>query len=127
DKLLTGFDAPSATYLYIDKRMRDPGLFQAICRDNPLDGEDKVFWYLVDYRDLFKSLDKTVTDYTSEAFGEYEADDVDGLISDRKDQDRKDLDGDLDAVRALSEPVASPKGTEQYQRYFVATIPGDAD
>jgi type I restriction enzyme, R subunit len=32
DKLLTGFDAPAATYLYIDKQMRDHGLFQAICR-----------------------------------------------------------------------------------------------
>jgi len=41
DKLLTGFDAPSATYLYIDKEMRDHGLFQAICRVNRLDGDDK--------------------------------------------------------------------------------------
>ncbi|MCK5509700.1 MAG: HsdR family type I site-specific deoxyribonuclease, partial [Desulfobacterales bacterium] len=41
DKLLTGFDAPSATYLYIDKSMRDHGLFQAICRVNRLDGDDK--------------------------------------------------------------------------------------
>src|SRR5699024_11788999 len=65
--------------------------------------------------------------YTSEAFGEYEADDVDGLISDRTEQDRKDLDDALDAVRALCEPVAPPKGTDQYQHYFVATTPGDAD
>jgi HsdR family type I site-specific deoxyribonuclease len=36
DKLLTGFDAPPATYLYIDKQMRDHGLFQAICRVNRL-------------------------------------------------------------------------------------------
>jgi type I restriction enzyme R subunit len=127
DKLLTGFDAPSATYLYIDKKMRDHGLFQAICRVNRLDGDDKVYGYIVDYRDLFKSLDKTITDYTSEAFGEYEADDVDGLISDRTEQDRKDLDDALDAVRALCEPVAPPKGTDQYQHYFVATTPGDAD
>jgi type I restriction enzyme R subunit len=127
DKLLTGFDAPCATYLYIDKKMRDHGLFQAICRVNRLDGDDKVYGYIVDYRDLFKSLDKTITDYTSEAFGEYEADDVDGLISDRTEQDRKDLDDALDAVRALCEPVAPPKGTDQYQHYFVATTPGDAD
>lgn len=126
DKLLTGFDAPSATYLYIDKSMRDHGLFQAICRVNRLDGEDKSYGYIVDYRDLFKSLDKTVTDYTSEAFGEYEADDVDGLISNRSEQDRKDLEEALDAVRALCEPVAPPKGTLEYQHYFVATTPGDA-
>ena len=53
DKLLTGFDAPSATYLYIDKKMRDHGLFQAICRVNRLDGEDKDYGYIIDYRDLF--------------------------------------------------------------------------
>ncbi|WP_247048155.1 type I restriction endonuclease subunit R [Arthrobacter rhizosphaerae] len=127
DKLLTGFDAPSATYLYIDKSMRDHGLFQAICRVNRLDGDDKTYGYIVDYRDLFKSLDKTVTDYTSEAFGEYETDDVDGLISDRSEQDRKDLEEALDAVRALCEPVAPPKDTLEYQRYFVASTPGDAD
>ena len=40
DKLLTGFDAPSATYLYIDKSMRNHDLFQAICRVNRPDGED---------------------------------------------------------------------------------------
>ena len=40
DKLLTGFDAPPATYLYIDKQMRDHGLFQAICRVNRQDGDD---------------------------------------------------------------------------------------
>jgi hypothetical protein len=34
DKLLTGFDAPSCTYLYIDKKMQNHGLFQAICRTN---------------------------------------------------------------------------------------------
>ena len=54
DKLLTGFDAPPCTYLYIDKSMRDHGLFQAICRVNRLDSEDKQFGYVVDYKDLFK-------------------------------------------------------------------------
>jgi type I restriction enzyme R subunit len=54
DKLLTGFDAPPCTYLYIDKSMQDHGLFQAICRTNRLDGEDKDFGYIVDYKDLFK-------------------------------------------------------------------------
>jgi type I restriction enzyme R subunit len=38
DKLLTGFDAPPCTFLYIDKTMKDHGLFQAICRTNRLDG-----------------------------------------------------------------------------------------
>ena len=54
DKLLTGFDAPAATYLYIDKTMQDHGLFQAICRVNRLDGDDKDYGYVIDYKDLFR-------------------------------------------------------------------------
>ena len=66
DKLLTGFDAPSCTYLYIDKSMQDHGLFQAICRTNRLDGDDKDFGYIVDYKDLFKKLEKAIAVYSSE-------------------------------------------------------------
>ncbi|MFC8530297.1 type I restriction endonuclease subunit R [Nocardia sp. NPDC057227] len=127
DMLLTGFDAPSATYLYIDKKMRDHGLFQAICRVNRLDGDDKTYGYVIDYRDLFKSLDKAITNYTSEALDGYDKEDVDGLLENRIQQEREDLDEVLEKIRALCEPVAMPKGTLEYQRYFVATIPGDAD
>ena len=66
DKLLTGFDAPSCTYLYIDKSMQDHGLFQAICRTNRLDGDDKPFGYIVDYKDLFKKVQGAIAVYTSE-------------------------------------------------------------
>ena len=64
DKLLTGFDAPGCTYLYIDKNMQDHGLFQAICRVNRLDGEDKQFGYIVDYKDLFKKEWKMLLPFT---------------------------------------------------------------
>jgi type I restriction enzyme, R subunit len=60
DKLLTGFDAPPCTYLYIDKSMQDHGLFQAICRTNRLDGEGKDFGYIVDYKDLFKKVENAI-------------------------------------------------------------------
>jgi len=63
DKLLTGFDAPPCTYLYIDKSMQDHGLFQAICRTNRLDGEDKDFGYIVDYKDLFKKVENAIAVY----------------------------------------------------------------
>src|ERR1041385_1492257 len=79
DKLLTGFDAPSATYLYIDKSMRDHGLFQAICRVNRLDDESKEYGYIVDYKDLFKSLESAMHDYTSGALDGYDKEDVTGL------------------------------------------------
>lgn len=118
DKLLTGFDAPSATYLYIDKSMRDHGLFQAICRVNRLDDEDKEYGYIVDYKDLFKKLEKAVEDYTSEAFDAYDKEDVKGLLKDRLKEAREHLEELLEGLRALCEPIAPPKGTLECQRYF---------
>ena len=100
DKLLTGFDAPPATYLYIDKSMRDHGLFQAICRVNRLDGEDKEFGYIIDYKDLFRSLENAVADYTSEAFDCYDKEDVSGLLTDRLDKAKEQLEDSLEALRA---------------------------
>lgn len=52
-KLLTGFDAPSCTYIYLDDTLRDHTLFQAICRTNRLDGDDKDYGYIVDFKELF--------------------------------------------------------------------------
>jgi type I restriction enzyme, R subunit len=127
DKLLTGFDAPPATYLYIDKTMRDHGLFQAICRVNRLDGEDKDYGYIVDYRDLFNSLRRAIGDYTSGALDGYEKEDIRGLLANRIEKARKDLDDALERVRAICEPVVPPKGTLQYQQYFCAREPGNAD
>ena len=122
DKLLTGFDAPAATYLFVDKNMQDHGLFQAICRVNRLDGEDKDYGYIVDYRDLFKKLEKAVTDYTSEAFSGFEQDDVLGLLKDRFSEGKKDLDEALDTVRALCEPVAPPRDSAAYIHYFCGDV-----
>lgn len=72
DKLLTGFDAPSATYIYIDKSMRDHDLFQAICRVNRPNGDDKDYGYIIDYKDLFRNVQTAMIDYTSGAFEEYD-------------------------------------------------------
>ena len=126
DKLLTGFDAPSATYLYIDKSMHDHGLFQAICRVNRLDGDDKDYGYIVDYQDLFSSLESAITDYTSGALDGYEKQDIEGLLSDRIGKAREDLDEALERVRALVEAVAPPRNTLQYQQYFCALEQGNA-
>ena len=127
DKLLTGFDAPSATYLYIDKKMADHNLFQAICRVNRLDGEDKEYGYIVDYKDLFRSLEKTVNDYTAEAFDGYDKEDVAGLLKDRLQQAKIDLDGALDAVRTLCEPVRMPRNQLDFQHYFCGEPGTDID
>lgn len=118
DKLLTGFDAPSASYLYIDKNMQDHGLFQAICRVNRLDGESKEYGYIVDYKDLFKKLENAVGDYTSEAFESFEKEDVEGLLKDRLVKGKERLDEALEVVKALCEGVEAPKESPQYIGYF---------
>ncbi|MFD9663506.1 type I restriction endonuclease subunit R [Rhodococcus sp. NPDC059968] len=127
DKLLTGFDAPSATYLYIDKKMQNHGLFQAVCRVNRLDGDDKDHGYIVDYQDLFNSLESAITDYTSGVLDGYEKEDIEGLLIDRVEKARESLDDALEHIRALVEAVAPPKNTLQYQQYFCAAEQGNIE
>ena len=127
DKLLTGFDAPPATYLYIDKQMRDHGLFQAICRVNRLDGDDKEYGYIIDYKDLFKSLAAAIKDYTSGALDGYDAADVAGLLKDRLAMGKEHLEAAREAVKALCEPVAPPQNSEAYLHYFCARDSGNAE
>jgi type I restriction enzyme R subunit len=127
DKLLTGFDAPPATYLYIDKQMRDHGLFQAICRVNRLDGDDKEYGYIIDYKDLFKSLEGAVKDYTSGALDGYDKEDVAGLLENRLTKARERLEEAREAIKALCEPVEEPRDTVAYLRYFCARESGNAE
>ncbi|GAA7696734.1 HsdR family type I site-specific deoxyribonuclease [Helicobacter pylori] len=118
DKLLTGFDAPSLTYLYIDKKMQDHGLFQAVCRVNRLDGEDKDFGCIIDYSDLFDSLQEAHSDYTNGAFENYEREDIQGLISDKAQKIKKKLEEARDQLRSLCESVKEPKDETGYIAYF---------
>lgn len=117
-RLLTGFDAPTATYIYIDKQMRDHGLFQAICRVNRLDGDDKDFGYIVDYKDLFRNIESAVEDYTSEAFDAFDREDVEGLITDRAEQADRDLHTARDAWLGLMDGVEQPKSDDEIYAYF---------
>lgn len=127
DKLLTGFDAPPATYLYIDKTMRDHGLFQAICRVNRLDDDDKEFGYIIDYKDLFKSLEKSVTDYTGDAFDNYAPEDVEGLLTDRLTRAKEHLEEARESIKALVEPVPPPQDQNAYLHYFCGADTTDPD
>jgi type I restriction enzyme R subunit len=118
DKLLTGFDAPSCTYLYIDKSMQDHGLFQAICRTNRLDGEDKTFGYTVDYKDLFKKVQGAMAVYTSELDHSDGGPSPEVLLQDRLTKGRERLDEALEALALLCEPVEPPKAELQHIHYF---------
>jgi len=123
DKLLTGFDAPPCSYLYIDKSMQDHGLFQAICRTNRLDGEDKDFGYIVDYKDLFKNLvnDKgtgALQVYSSELDHSAGGTDPIVLMQDRLKKGKERLDGAMEQVELICVPVEPPKQELQYIHYF---------
>ena len=118
DKLLTGFDAPPCSYLYIDKSMQDHGLFQAICRTNRLDGDDKDFGYIVDYKDLFRKVENAIAVYTSELDHIAAGADPEILLKDRLKNGKERLDSALEAAILLCEPVEPPKGELDYIRYF---------
>lgn len=118
DKLLTGFDAPPCTYLYIDQSMQDHGLFQAICRTNRLDGDDKPFGYIVDYKDLFKKVQGAMAVYTSELDHSDEGASPEVLLQDRLKKGKERLDNALETVTLLCEPVQPPKGELEHIHYF---------
>jgi type I restriction enzyme R subunit len=129
DKLLTGFDAPPCTYLYIDKSMQDHGLFQAICRTNRLDGEDKDFGYIVDYKDLFKKVENAIAVYTAELDHSAGGSDPEVLLQDRLTKGKERLDNAIESLALLCEPVDVPKGELQHIHYFCGNteIPSDLE
>jgi type I restriction enzyme, R subunit len=118
DKLLTGFDAPPCTYMYIDKAMHDHGLFQAICRVNRLDGDTKDFGYIVDYKQLFGDLADAMGKYTSGAFEAYDEKDIEGLIKDRGDEAKSYFDDTSEELETLCEGVEMPRNELNFIHYF---------
>jgi type I restriction enzyme R subunit len=119
-KLLTGFDAPSCTYIYLDNELHDHNLFQAICRTNRLDGEDKDYGHIVDFKELFGDLQQAIAVYSSDEL------DTEGAsagennvhLKDWLKEGRRKLDEALEALRYLYEPVLQPREVEQYLHYF---------
>ena len=118
DKLLTGFDAPPCTFLYIDKSMQDHGLFQAICRTNRLDGEDKDFGYIVDYKDLFKKVENAIAVYTSELDHSAGGAEPEVLLQDRLKKGKERLDQAIEALILLCDPVEPPGGELEHIHFF---------
>ncbi len=101
DKLLTGFDAPRAVVLYIDKNIKDYLLLQAIARVNRL-YEGKEYGFIMDYRGLLGNLDKALTAYS--ALNGFLEGDVENIVEDingnvmslkQKRQELKDIFSDV--------------------------------
>ncbi|MCV2366583.1 type I restriction endonuclease subunit R [Roseateles oligotrophus] len=118
-KLLTGFDAPSCTYIYLDNELRDHNLFQAICRTNRLDGEDKDYGHIVDYKELFSKVQNAIAVYTSDELDtESCGDDSNVTVKDWREEGKAKLDGAREALIYLCAPVKQPQGLEQHILYF---------
>jgi type I restriction enzyme R subunit len=84
---------------------------------NRIDTDSKTYGYIVDYKDLFKSLEKSLTDYTSGAFADYDNEDIKGLLADRYKISRENLENALEAVIAYCEPV-HPQDEPHFIKYF---------
>ena len=84
---------------------------------NRVDDDSKDYGYIIDYKDLFESLQKSISDYTSEAFDAYDEDDVKGLLKDRFIESKERLETALEAIRAICEPVF-PKDEPNFIRFF---------
>ncbi|KXJ49652.1 MAG: restriction endonuclease subunit R [Alcanivorax sp. Nap_24] len=119
-KLLTGFDAPTCTYIYLDNELHDHNLFQAICRTNRLDGDDKDYGHIVDFKQLFGDVQEAIAVYSSD---ELDLDDGGAVennieLKDWLKEGRDKLDNAREELHYLCEPVPPPKEIEQHIHYF---------
>jgi type I restriction enzyme R subunit len=78
DKLLTGFDAPKNTVLYLDKPLKSHGLLQAIARVNRVE-DKKDYGYIIDYAGVLGELDPALKTYS--ALADFEAEDIQGVVT----------------------------------------------
>ena len=119
-KLLTGFDAPSCSYIYLDNELHDHNLFQAICRTNRLDGDDKDYGHIVDYKELFGDVQQAIAVYSSD---ELDIDTGNGgennvHLKNWLEEGRKQLDEARETLHYLCELVPQPRDLEQFIHYF---------
>ena len=123
-KLLTGFDAPSCTYIYLDNELRDHNLFQAICRTNRLDGDDKDYGHIVDFKELFGEVQEAIAVYSSDELDAEAGSGGDNNVhlKDWLSEGRKRLDEAREALRYLCEPLPLLREVEQYLHYFCGDV-----
>jgi type I restriction enzyme R subunit len=114
DKLLTGFDEPRNSVLYIDKPLKEHTLLQAIARVNRL-AEGKEFGYVIDYRGVLGELNEAMNLY--DALAEFDAEDVSGTLTDVSAEIARlpQLHSDLWAIFA---GVANTRDIEAMQRHL---------
>ncbi len=127
-KLLTGFDAPPCSYIYIDKKMQDHTLFQAICRVNRLDTDDKDYGYIIDYMELFGNVTDAINVYTTELdCEEFTKEEVEINLKDRLKIAVDRLLTAVETVETICESVEYPRNDINYIRYFCGNTENPED
>lgn len=128
DKLLTGFDEPRNTVLYIDKPLKDHNLLQAIARVNRLH-EAKEFGLLIDYRGILKELDTTLKQYQDlqqRTQGGFDVDDIDGLYR-QVGTEYKKLPLFHKRLRAIFRDVRNEQDLEQFRQVLIPKVREEED
>lgn len=123
DKLLTGFDEPKNTVLYIDKPLKEHNLIQAIARVNRLHPKKK-FGLLIDYRGILAELDTTIRKYqdlASRTQGGYDINDIAGLYS-QMSTEYKRLPQLYKQLWAIFDGVKNKNDIEQLRQVLVPKI-----
>jgi type I site-specific deoxyribonuclease, HsdR family len=117
-KLLTGFDAPRNTVLYVCKQLREHNLLQAIARVNRLfeeGGKEKQFGFILDYEGLLGELDRALTTYS--AFDGYDQSDLVGALHDIKEEIGR-LPQLHNQLWDLFKEIRNKKDMEQFEQFL---------
>lgn len=123
NKLLTGFDEPRNTVLYIDKPLKEHELIQAIARVNRLHPKKK-FGLLIDYRGILAELDTTIAKYqdlANRTQGGYDLSDLEGLYHQMSTEYKK-LPGLYDALWTIFKEVRNKNDIEQLRQVLVPKL-----
>jgi len=111
DKLLTGFDEPKNTVLYLTRNLQSHKLLQAIARVNRV-YPDKEFGYIVDYYGVIENLDDALLMYSS--FEDFDAEDLEGTLVNINEEIKK-LPQKYSELWDIFKSVANKRDAEAYQ------------
>jgi type I restriction enzyme, R subunit len=128
DKLLTGFDEPRNTVLYIDKPLKGHNLIQAVARVNRLH-DAKRYGLLVDYRGILEELDTSIRAYQdleARTQGGFDIADLDGLYR-QLSTEYKRLPALHDRLWSFFNAVVNKLDPEQYRHVLVPRFVTDSD
>ena len=114
-KLLTGFDAPRNSILYLAKPLKEHNLLQAIARVNRV-FEGKDHGLIIDYVGVLGKLDEALTAYS--AFDGFDEEDLEGTITNITEEIRK-LPSKLDSIWDLFKEVSNKKDSEALEQHLL--------